>query len=114
MTSCISITGDWGAFERQYEGSPAKPLGATSDRHWNTAAYYQTKYALFYKALKQENSRISGGGFAVAPGCYNTVVWETKYDIKGEGEVEASDCLPHYYRGRAQVCAFASVHFGIV
>lgn len=135
MCACFSITGDWSAFERQYEGSPAKPLGATSNLHWNSAAYYQQKYKSFYDALTQENSRISGGGFAVAPGkptlrlflfvecslalgvtgTYNTVVWETQYSIIGPGpdakpeHVEASDCLPHYYRGRAQAISGMSV-----
>ena len=48
----ISITGSWDAFERQYEGSPAKPLGATNDNHWDSAAYYQSLYKNFYDALK--------------------------------------------------------------
>ena len=119
-----SITGDWGAFERQYEGSPAKPLGVASGLHWDSAAFYQKAYRQFYAALQQENSRISGGGFAVAPGCYNTgnfglcgsvlhlictvVVWETAYHIDNE-KVAASDCLPHYYRGRAQAISGMSV-----
>ena len=53
-----SITGDWGAFERQYEGSPAKPLGSTVDKHWDSASFYQRLYSSFYEALKSENSRI--------------------------------------------------------
>ncbi len=134
MFACFSITGDWSAFERQYEGSPAKPLGANNNLHWNSAAYYQQKYKNFYDALTQENSRISGGGFAVAPGkptlrlflfvecslalgvtgTYNTVVWETEYTIldkdgRNPERVEASDCLPHYYRGRAQAISGMSV-----
>ena len=109
MTFCLSITGSWSAFERQYEGSPAKPLGAANGQHWNTADYYRGLYSSFYDALEQESSRINGGGFAVAPGCYNTVVWETAYEVKGYDKVQASDCLPHYYRGRAQVCAFVCV-----
>lgn len=131
-----SITGDWGAFERQYEGSPAKPLGVTGDKHWDSAGFYQALYRNFFDHLKAENSRISGGGFAVAPGkaslcihfkpnclsfsgTYNTVVWETNYIVKNQTDfdfedkepqvVEASDCLPHYYRGRAQAISGMSV-----
>lgn len=111
-----SITGSWRAFESQYEGSPAKPLG-NSNKHWDTADYYREVYRSFYASLEHENGRIHGGGFSVAPGTYNTVTWETKYMIKRESKedgktlpdllqnkpmvVESSDCLPGYYRGRA-------------
>lgn len=101
-----SITGSWKAFESQYEGSPAKPIGNT-DQHWDSADFYRVAYKSFYEALERENGRIHGGGFSVAPGTYNTVTWETKYMVKTSSSpdkdqvVQASDCLPHYYRGRA-------------